>query len=263
MEKDSIFKVFGVAAAVCLACSILVSLTATSLKEKQKENMLLDKQVNVLKAAGLVELAAKPSAAQVKELYSKIEPVVVDTKTGETVEGADPETFDIERQLKDPAASSEIDPKADIAGIKRVPNQSVVYLVKDDAGKVSSVVLPVYGRGLWSTLYGFLALDSDLATVKNLTFYQYGETPGLGGEVQNPDKMAKWSGKSAYGPDGKPAVHFKKGTVSADDPNAQYEVDGFSGATLTCNGVNNTVTYWLGENGFGPLLAKMKAGTAE
>ena len=70
--------------------------------------------------------------------------------------------------------------------------------------------------------------------------------------------MAKWSGKSAYGPDGKPAVHFKKGTVSADDPNAQYEVDGFSGATLTCNGVNHTVSYWLGENGFGPLLAKMK-----
>ena len=253
MEKDSIFKVFGVAAAICLVCSVLVSLTATSLKEKQKENMLLDKQVNVLKAAGLVELAAKPSAAQVKELYAKIEPIVVDTHTGETVEGADPEALDIERQLKDPAASSEIEPKADIAGIKRVPNQSVVYLVKDDAGKVSSVVLPVYGRGLWSTLYGFLALDS------NLTFYQHGETPGLGGEVQNPDKMAKWSGKSAFGPDGKPAVHFKKGTVSADDPNAQYEVDGFSGATLTCNGVNHTVSYWLGENGFGPLLAKMKA----
>ena len=263
MEKDSIFKVFGVAAAICLVCSILVSLTATSLKERQKENMLLDKQINVLKAAGLVELAAKPSAAQVKDLYAKVEPVVVDTKTGETVEGADPEALDIERQLKDPAASSEIPPKADIAGIKRVPNESVIYLVKDDAGKVSSVVLPVYGRGLWSTLYGFLALDGDLATVKNLTFYQHSETPGLGGEVQNPDKMAKWSGKTAYGPDGKPAVHFKKGTVSADDPNAQYEVDGFSGATLTCNGVNNTVTYWLGENGFGPLLAKMKAGAAK
>ncbi|MBR5415092.1 MAG: Na(+)-translocating NADH-quinone reductase subunit C [Thermoguttaceae bacterium] len=263
MGKDSIFKVFGVAAGVCLVCSILVSLTATSLKEKQKENMLLDKQVNVLKAAGLVELAAKPSAAEVKDLYSKIEPIVVDTKTGETVEGVDPEALDIQRQLKDPAASSEIPAKADIAGIKRVPNESVVYLVKDDAGKVSSVVLPVYGRGLWSTLYGFLALNSDLATVKNLTFYQHGETPGLGGEVQNPDKMAKWSGKTAYGPDGKPAVHFKKGTVSADDPNARYEVDGFSGATLTCNGVNNTVSYWLGENGFGPLLAKLKVDAAQ
>lgn len=263
MEKDSIFKVFGVAAAICIVCSVLVSLTATSLKAKQKENMLLDKQVNVLKAAGLVDLTAKPSAAQVKDLYGKIEPVVVDTKTGETIADIDPAGVDIERQLKDPAGSSDIDAKADIAGIKRIPNQSVIYLVKDDAGKVDSVVLPVYGRGLWSTLYGFLALNGDFATVKNLTFYQHGETPGLGGEVQNPTKMAKWQGKTAYGDNGKPAVHFKKGTVAADDPNAQYEVDGFSGATLTCNGVNNTVSYWLGENGFGKLLAKLKAENAK
>lgn len=263
MEKDSIFKVFGVAAAICLVCSVLVALAATLLKDKQKENMLLDKQINVLKAAGLVDLAAKPTATQVKDFSAKIEPLVVNTKTGERLEGIDPATLDLQRQLKDPNASSEIPPKSDIAGIKRVPNESVVYLVRDDAGKISSVVLPVYGRGLWSTLYGFLALNGDFATVKNLTFYQHGETPGLGGEVQNPDKMAKWSGKTAYGPDGKPAVRFKKGIVLPDDPNAQYEVDGFSGSTLTCDGVNNTVSYWLGDDGFGPLLAKLKAESAE
>lgn len=262
MEKDSIFKVFGVAAAVCIVCSILVSVTATSLKEKQKENMLLDKQVNVLKAAGLVDLKAKPSSAEVKDLFGKIESIVVNTRTGETVE-TDPATLDLDRQLKDPAQSSEIPAPADSAGIKKIPNESVVYLVKDDSGEIDAVVLPVYGRGLWSTLYGFLALNGDLATVKNLTFYKHGETPGLGGEVQNPAKMAKWSGKKAFGEDGKPAVRFKKGTVVPDDPNAPYEVDGFSGATLTCNGVNNTVSYWLGENGFGPLLARLKADGAK
>ena len=262
MEKESIFKVFGVATAICVVCSILVSLTATALKEKQAENALLDKQVNVLKAAGLVELSANPSAAEVKEKFGKIEPVVVNTKTGETVE-TDPATLDLDRQLKDPAQSTDIPADFDIAGIKKVPNESIIYFVKNDAGQIDTVVLPVYGRGLWSTLYGFLSLNGDFATVKNLTFYKHGETPGLGGEVQNPDKMAKWSGKSAFGKDGKPAVHFKKGNVAPDDPNAIYEVDGFSGSTLTCNGVNNTVSYWLGDNGFGPFLAKLKAEGAK
>ena len=187
MEKDSIFKVFGVAALVCVVCSILVSLTATTLKPKQAEHALLDKQVNVLKAAGLVELSANPSATEIKEKFSKIEPVVIDTLTGETTEG-EPDKLDIETQLKTPALSNEIPAKSDIAGIKKRPNQSVVYLLKDDSVKLSSVVLPVYGRGLWSTLYGFLSLDADLETVKNLTFYKHGETPAWGERSKIPTK---------------------------------------------------------------------------
>lgn len=104
-------------------------------------------------------------------------------------------------------------------------------------------------------MYGFLTLEGDLKTVANLSFYDHGETPGLGGEISNPSKMEKWSGKSAFDESGKPAVHFVKGTAAAGDP---YQVDGLSGATLTSNGVNRTVAFWLGERGFGPYLATLK-----
>lgn len=259
--NDSIFKTFAVAAGVCVVCSVLVSVAATSLAPIQDANALLDRQKNVIKAAGLVERGEKLSAAQIAERFGKVEQVVVDLATGDVKTDVAPEKLDLERQLKDPAQSTALSAAKDLAGIKAIPNETVVYLVRGDDGAVKTVALPIYGRGLWSTMYGFLALEGDLKTVASLSFYKHGETPGLGGEISNEAKMAKWTDKSAFDESGKPAVHFKKGTVSPDDPNAGYEVDGFSGATLTCDGVNRTVAFWLGENGFGPYLSKLKIGS--
>jgi len=256
--KDSIAKTFGVAAGLCVVCSILVAMTATGLKPIQEKNALLDKQINVLKAAGLVEAGESLSAAQVGERFGKIDQCVVDLASGDKTE-TDPANFDLEKILKDPAQTSVLSAAEDTAGIKVRPNQQVVYLLKDESGAVDKVVLPIYGRGLWSVMYGFLALKGDLKTVASLSFYAHGETPGLGGEISNPVKMGKWSEKTAYDESGKPSVHFKKGTVMPDDPAAAYEVDGLSGATLTCNGVNRTVAFWLGEKGYGPYLAKLAA----
>lgn len=259
MKNDSIIKTFAVAAGVCVVCSVLVSLAATSLEPIQKTNALLDRQKNVIKAAGLVAPGEKLSAAQVTERFGQIEQIVVDLTTGQTEQDADAAKLDLDHQLKDPSQSTEISAANDTAGIKRKPNETVVYLVKGDDGAVKTVVLPIYGRGLWSTMFGFLALKGDLKTVASLSFYKHGETPGLGGEISNETKMAKWSDKSAFDAGGKPAVHFKKGSVAPDDPDAEHEVDGFSGATLTCNGVNRTVAFWLGENGYGPFLSKLKS----
>ena len=255
---DSIFKTFAVAALVCVVCSVLVSVAATSLAPIQDANALLDRQKNVIKAAGLVESGEKLSAAQITERFGQIEQVVVDLASGEIKPDVKPEKLDLDRQLKDPAQFTEIPLAKDSAGIKKRPNETVVYVVKGADGAVQTVVLPIYGRGLWSTMYGFLALKGDLKTVASLSFYKHGETPGLGGEISNEAKMSKWSEKSAFDESGKPAVHFKKGSVAPDDPTAPYEVDGISGSTLTCNGVNRTVAFWLGEDGFGPYLSKLK-----
>lgn len=257
MKQDSIFKTFAVAALVCVVCSILVSISATVLKPRQEENALLDKRVNTLRAAGLLGPKEKATASQAAEMFGKVDQVVVDLSTGEATT-TDPATLDLTKQLKDPTQSSDVPAAEDTAGIKKKPNEAVVYLVKSEDGKIETVVLPIYGRGLWSMMYGFLALKGDFQTVANLTFYAQGETAGLGGEIANPAKMEKWTEKSAFDASGKPAVHFKKGVVAADDPTACYEVDGLSGATLTCNGVNNTVAYWLGDKGFGPYLAKLR-----
>jgi Na+-transporting NADH:ubiquinone oxidoreductase subunit C len=130
----------------------------------------------------------------------------------------------------------------------------LVYFVKEGDG-FSKVILPVYGSGLWSTIYGFLALDKDLKTVRGFTVYEHGETPGLGGEVENPRWQDTWKGKTAFDDQGQIKLKIIKGKAS---PGSTTEIDGLSGATLTTRGVNNFIHFWFGTEGYGPFLAKLR-----
>ena len=123
---------------------------------------------------------------------------------------------------------------------------------------MAKVALPIEGKGLWSTLYGFLVLGSDGATIRGITFYQHGETPGLGGEIDNLDWKALWDGRQAFDADGRPVIEVVKGKASGPT-----EVDGLSGATLTSRGVTNLVRFWLGDNGFGPYLEQFRAAGSQ
>ena len=58
--------------------------------------------------------------------------------------------------------------------------------------------------------------------------------------------------------EGEVSIQVVKGSVGPGTPNAEYKVDGLAGATLTSNGVTNLIQFWLGENGFGPYIAKVK-----
>jgi Na+-transporting NADH:ubiquinone oxidoreductase subunit C len=111
--------------------------------------------------------------------------------------------------------------------------------------------------GLWSILYGYLALDTDLTTIRGITFYEQGETAGLGGEVENPRWKALWPGRRAFDERGNVKIQVKKGVAGppAEDP---YQVDGLSGATLTSRGVTNMIRFWLGPDGFGPFIAQLR-----
>jgi len=135
-----------------------------------------------------------------------------------------------------------------------------VYIAETADGKQVYCV-PISGYGLWSTLYGFLALEADLNTVKGITFYEHGETPGLGGEVDNPRWKSQWPGKQVYRDD-EAAIALAKGAVDKQSPDAPWRVDGLSGATLTARGVTNLVQFWLGEQGFKPFLDNLKTGDA-
>ena len=242
------------AAAVCGVCSIFVSGAAVSLKEKQVANALLDKQKKVLGVTGLLKAGETPSAQQVQDIFAKsIRPKIINLKTGEYVDG-DVNTFDQLKASKDPSQSKAA--PANPAKVARIPDNAMVYQVVEGE-QVKMVVLPVEGKGLWSTLYGFLALDNDVNTIKGLTFYQHGETPGLGGEVDNPKWKALWPGRKAFGEDGKPKIEVVKGQAGpvAEDP---YRVDGLSGATITARGVGYLVQFWIGDDGFGPYLKQFK-----
>ena len=129
--------------------------------------------------------------------------------------------------------------------------------MKDEQGNVTQVVLPMYGRGLWSTMYGFVSVAPDANTIKGITYYDQGETAGLGGEIANPRWQAQFVDKKLFDEQGNQKFKIYKGSSAADK---EHGVDGLSGATLTSNGVQGSFDYWFSQNGFGPFLAKFKAG---
>lgn len=256
MPEETIAKTISVAAGVCVVCSIFVSTAAVCLKPIQATNKTLDMRKNILIAAGIISEGQK---ANVDELFKRVNAEVIDLATGEPVEGLRPEDFDPRKAARDPKQSIAIPPDEDLAGIKRRSKYRIVYFIKDGE-RIKRVILPVYGKGLWSTMYGLVALGADMDTIESFGFYEHGETPGLGGEVDNPRWKAQWVGKKAFDKNWKPKIRVIKGTVVSDSPDAAYEVDGLSGATLTARGVMNLVRFWLGKEGYGPFLARLRAG---
>lgn len=259
MSKDTVSKTLIVALSVCLACAVVVSTAAVVLKPIQQVNDERNRQENILAAAGLLQ-----DDVPLEEQFARVQTRVVDLRTGTFTDEVDLATYDNLRAAKtvqgDVSVGFDELPVDDIAKIGRRENFATVYLVEEQ-GELDKIILPVRGYGLWSTLYGFIALEADASTIAGIGFYQHGETPGLGGEVDNPDWKAQWHDKEVYD-DGDLAIEVIKGSVDSNTPNAEHRVDGLSGATLTTRGVSNLVRFWLGEAGFKPFLENLKVGEA-
>ncbi len=255
-SNDKTSKIILVALSLCLVCSVIVSTAAVVLKPAQEANKSLDKKRNILQAAGMLE-----PGVSVDEQFARVETRIVDLRTGKYAVDVDPERYDQRKAAKDPQQSERLSPDQDIAKISRREHYAVVYLVQGDGGELDKIILPVHGYGLWSTLYGFVALEADANTVAGLGFYEHAETPGLGGEVDNPRWKGLWPGKQVYR-DGEVALGLVKGAVDPSNANADWQIDGLSGATLTARGVTNLVQFWLGEDGFEPFLENLKTGEA-
>ncbi|MFG0291056.1 MAG: Na(+)-translocating NADH-quinone reductase subunit C [Rhodopirellula sp. JB044] len=258
--KDSVPGTILIAALLCVVCSLAVSAAAVALRPYQIANEVLDQQKNILDAAGLPtdefgKPASELSKKEIDNLYTWISEQMVDLDTGEENNEMDPTKFDLVESATDPTLSTEIVPDPYDPGEDRRPKTMKVYFVrKNGEGPIRQVVLPIYGKGLWGTLYGYLALKSDLETIQGITFYQHKETPGLGGEVDNPAWKAQWNGLKLYNEKGEPAAQVFKGPAPDADP---YSVDGLSGATITSRGVTALVQYWASEQGYGPFLEKL------
>ena len=254
LNNDSLEKTVAVALSLCFVCAILVSFSAVALRPIQATNKAMDMKKNILEVAGL--LTDEDNIHQ--EFADKIEEKLVDIETGNYVENMDPSQYDQRKAAKDPAQNIAIPSENDIASIRTKAKIAKVYLVKD-GDKLQSIILPVHGYGLWSTMYGFLALEADGQTVKSINFYDQAETPGLGGEVVNPNWRAIWQGKKVYNDAGEPVLALVKGVVDPTKPGSEYKVDGLAGATLTSKGVSNLIKYWMSEEGFAPYLKKIRA----
>lgn len=242
--------------AICGVCAVFVSSLAVGLKERQEVNELLYKQRNVLEAAGLIETGSAVTPEEIAGHFETVDAVLVDLQSGEEVaEGPEAAAYDQQAAKKDSAMGRDAPKNPSL--VFRLPLKAQVFKVKDDAGAVEMYILPIEGYGLWGTLYGFLALGADTTTVKGITYYQHKETPGLGGEVDNPKWKALWPGRKVFDAEWDPAIQVIKGQAGppSEEP---YKVDGFSGATITARGVENMLKFWLGPEGFGPYLENVR-----
>ena len=248
--------IVGFAVSICLVCALVVAGSAVGLKDRQDANILLDRQKKVLTVAGLMEDGANLSREEIVATFeSSILQKVIDLKTGAPNPEIDVATFNQQKAAKNSDTSFVAPDNA--SKVRRLPNNALVFDVVQD-GELKALILPIEGYGLWGTLYGYIALAPDARTIVGITFYDHKETPGLGGEVDNPRWKAQWPGRLAFDDRGNPAISVKKGLAGsvADDP---YSVDGLSGATITSRGVTALVRFWLGDNGFGPYLTSYRA----
>lgn len=261
MSKSSNLSTITVALALCLVCSVLVSAVAVGLKPKQEANAKLDINKNILIAAGEANQDGM-SAADVDAKFKDFSVKLVNLETGKfaTQEelaqaGIDVESYSTSDASKVDELSNAID--NDTAGIGRVPKFAKVYVKANADGTTESLVLPVYGAGLWGKIYGFLTLEGDANTIKGISFYSHKETPGLGALIEEDKFRGQFPGKTSYDENGNVAIAVQKAGLAKDN-----QVDGISGATLTTKGVNNFIQFWLSDKGYKTFLDNLRAGNA-
>ena len=262
-KKNEALKTIVVAGVLCIVCSIIVSAIVVTLRPQQKKNAEIDYKKNILLSAGLME-----KGADVEEAFEKIETVLVNFETGKIVKSNQVEAvenlknFVQNKAATDPTRSIDIPGSEDVAGLGRRSKFAKVFLTRDEDGKPSTIILNIRSKGLWSTMLGFIALESDAKTIKGFAYYSHGETPGLGGEVDNPSWKKQWIGKSIYDEEFNVEFEVVKGSVnkSASNLMAQYQVDGLSGATITANGVSDSIKYWFGSNAYKKFLSNVRSG---
>lgn len=236
MRVHSNTYTFIFALIVCMVCSFTLSLVSEGLREKKEFNVQLDIKKNILKAVGLRDpLPVKADNDTIFSIYNdKVQELVID-ESGDIVEGKLPEDIQEGETLYS------------------------LYIYKENE-EVLAYAFPIVGKGLWSTLYGYFALEPDGITVRGITFYKHGETPGLGAEIEKDWFQNNFKGKKVW--DIKesqltPTVVIK-GKVSDkyQGDQAQYYVDGISGATMTSKGVTEMLDRWL--RAYEPFFAKIR-----
>jgi Na+-transporting NADH:ubiquinone oxidoreductase subunit C len=214
------------AAVLTIVCGGLLAFAAEGLKERQQFNVALEQKRNIL-----ATVMAIGEGQDINSIYAeRVEEFVIDFE-GNIKEDVKPQDVNLAAEYK----------KA------REQRLLPVYEIKDpsDPNKVQFVVLPVYGYGLWNDIWGFIALESDMNTIRGVKFDHKGETPGLGARIQSDEEVQnRYKGKSIYEGDKLVSVTMMKGEGN-DYSNDKHKVDGMSGATLTAKGVNNMFSDYL------------------
>lgn len=245
---------------VALVCSVLVSASTVGLRPIQERNALIERSRNIVALSGLVEPGQSLSGEEVLAALQQMDARVINIDTGEFDDAIDPDEFQPRAAVLDPELGTAIPADLDLAQLGRRSRFEIVYLAYD-RGEIARVILPIVGQGMWSTLYGYIALESDLSTIAAATFYEQAETAGIGDRIADPDWLAGWEGRALYAADGSYRFRIAPGPVDPGSAAAAHEVDGISGASVTATAVSRLVRYWFGPHGYAPFLESLRNET--
>lgn len=225
LNKESKAYMIFFAAAVCIVCSMLLTFVTAALSDKKDQNRAFDRKKNIIKVFGHAQAMEEAGDFEsINKFYNEHVRELAVSLNGVVEQGL----------------------KADDDIARGVNEDSFPVYVWEKEGKITSYAVPIEGKGLWSTIYGYLALEKDLNTVKGITFYEHGETPGLGGEIETPWFQNNFIGKKILDENGELAgisvVKGKAEDMFKDDPDKiVHAVDGISGATMTSNGITKLI----------------------
>lgn len=215
---------------ICIACALLVAGTATLLKPMQQYAEKIDTYKNVLRAAGLIERGKSVAPAEVEKIYAEsIKGVLIDREGNVKADSTNLTPEDVYKQSKVLKGTP---------GYVPIEERTYPLYTSVKNEKLEAYIVPVYGQGLWSTLYGYLSLEPDGKTIRSLVFYKEGETPGLGKEITKDWFQDQFKGKT-YIEDEK--IAFTVGKPKEDTSSDPTKVAGISGATITGRGVEHLV----------------------
>ena len=225
MRSDTYTIIFT--SVVTVVLGLVISSTADSLRDRQEINEALDIKKNILSVLGYNQALSVWTDDKIQSVYERnIKEIFIDASG---------------REIEKPFESNEY----------RKIYQST------ENGSVSGYAIPISGKGLWGTMFGYFAIDPDAETVKGITFYKHKETPGLGGEVDKDWFKNNFIGKKLIDVSGNlVSVEVVKGYVSSTDPNINHKVDGISGATITGKGVTTFLKADLKK--YDPYFAKIR-----
>lgn len=255
--KDTPLRALLTVLVTAVICSAVVSASVVLLRPIQLNNQLLERSGNIMQLTGLLPAGEAVEDDALLDLFKSLDTRVVNIDAADFADGIDPYTFDARKAAGDPELSVAVPAAQDRAKLGRRSRFKVIYLVwQDDV--LDRVILPIRGAGMWSMLYGYVALEPDFNTLAGVIFYEQNETPGLGDQISQDYWERQWQGKQLYDETGEMLFHVAEGPVTPGSAAADYQVDALTGATITANAVTALMQYWFGPNGYGPLLQRLR-----
>jgi len=253
MKNSSLSKTLMVAISIIFFCSLMVSSAVSILRPIQTAHKAPQQFRTILLAAGLVSSADKAKSEESMGLFQQIEPRILALSDAKLAIHINEQGYDYRQFIEDPNATTPINKKEDLASLGRRPNYMPIYWVHSSLSK-AKIVLPIYGKGMWSMIHGYIALEQDLNTIVGLQFYDLAETPGIGDRILDKTWLDGWLGKQLYDAQGNLVFKFGNMSDSTDQMLSRFQVDGITGATKTVDALANIIEFWFGENGYGPFL---------